>query len=216
MKSVARAMPVAGGSSPSPHGGGETAQLVRAARAGDREAFGRLVELHQRSITRLAWRLLGDRDEADSAAQDAFLQAWESLGEFREECPFGAWLSRIAVNQCRDRLKRKRLVVVASSWESATHDGRAPGPLDAAVDPSPGPEARALGREVGRKIAEQICLLSDMQREVFALRYYQDRPLTEIAALFGVDVGTIKTHLFRASRRIRRSLEALYGPRLPL
>ena len=107
-------------------------------------------------------------------------------------------------------------MVVASSWESATNDGRAPGPLDAAVDPSPGPEARALGREVGRKIAEQISLLSDMQREVFALRYYQDRPLTEIAALFGVDVGTIKTHLFRASRRIRRSLEALYGPRLPL
>src|SRR5437773_923011 len=127
MKSVARAMPVAGGSSPSPHGGGETAQLVRAARAGDREAFGRLVELHQRSITRLAWRLLGDRDEADSAAQDAFLQAWGSLGEFREGFPFGAW----------------------------------------------------------------------------------------IAALFGVDVGTIKTHLSRASRRIRRSLEALYGPRLP-
>jgi len=191
MKRVARAMPVVGGSSPSPDGRGETAKLVRAARAGDRE-------------------------EADSAAQDAVIQAWGSLGEFRAECPFGAWLSRIAVNQCRDRLKRKRLVVGASSWQSATSDGRAPGPLDAAVDPSPGPEARALGREIGGKITEQISLLSDMQREVFALRYYQDRPLLEIAALFGVDVGTIKTHLFRASRRIRRSLEALYGPRLPL
>src|SRR5213080_1027071 len=187
-------MAMADGSSPLADGGGETAKLVRAARAGDREAFGRLVELHQRSITRLAYRLLRDRDE----------------------CPFGAWLSRTAVNQCRDRLKRKRLVVLASRWEPVTSDARATSPLDAAVDPSPGPEARALDREVGRKIAEQISLLPDMQREVFALRYYQDRPLAEIAALFGVDVGTIKTHLFRASRRVRKSLEALYGPRLPL
>ena len=209
-------MAMADGSSPLADGGGETAKLVRAARAGDREAFGRLVELHQRSITRLAYRLLRDRDEADSTAQDAFVKAWGSLGEFRDECPFGAWLSRIAVNQCRDRLKRKRLVVLASRWEPVTSDAKATSPLDAAVDPSPGPEARALDREVGRKIAEQISLLPDMQREVFALRYYQDRPLAEIAALFGVDVGTIKTHLFRASRRVRKSLEALYGPHLPL
>src|SRR5437868_5349067 len=151
--------------SPDPTSAAEAARLVRAARSGDREAFGRLVETHQRAVTRLAYRLLGDPDEADCAAQDTFIKAWVSLGEFRHECPFGAWLARIAVNQCRDRLKRKRLVVVASSWESATHDGRAPGPLDAAVDPSPGPEARALGREVGRNIAAQISLLSDMQQE---------------------------------------------------
>ena len=59
-------------------------------------------------------------------------------------------------------------------------------------------------------------LFRSMQREVFTLRYYDDRSLAEIAALFRVDVGTIKTHLFRATHRIRRSLEALYGQRLPL
>src|SRR6266404_8771676 len=133
----------------------EAGRLVRAARSGDREAFGRLVESHQRAVTRLAYRLLGDLDDADGAAQDTFIKAWATLGEFRHECPFGAWLSRIAVNQCRDRLKRKRLVVLASRWEPVTSDARATSPLDAAVDPSPGPEARALDREVGRKIAEQ-------------------------------------------------------------
>src|SRR5437870_12257341 len=86
----------------------ETARLVRAARSGDRQAFGRLVELHQRPVTRLAYRILGDRDEAGGAAQDAFVKAWRSFGGFREECPFEAWLSRIVVNQCRDRLKRVR------------------------------------------------------------------------------------------------------------
>src|SRR5256712_10401394 len=156
-------MAMADGSSPSPDGRGETAKLVRAARAGDREAFGRLVELHQRSITRLACRLLGDRDEADSAAQDAVIQAWGSLGEFRAECPFGAWLSRIAVNQCRDRLKRKK-VVVAEGRLRTRMDGRGVSPLEMAVDSSPRPEAPALGREIGPKVAEMMPLLPRMSR----------------------------------------------------
>ena len=201
--------------SPEPAPAAETARLVRAARGGDREAFGRLVELHQRAVTRLAYRLLGDPDDADGAAQDAFIRAWARLSEFRDECPFGAWLSRIAVNQCRDRLKRRRLVVTESRL-GARRDGRGASPLETVVDPAPGPEARAAGRELGRKIAELSRVLPGMQREVFALRYYDDRSLAEIAALFRVNVGTVKTHLFLATERIRRSMEALYGRRLPL
>jgi len=201
--------------SPDPTSAAEAARLVRAARSGDREAFGRLVETHQRAVTRLAYRLLGDPDEADCAAQDTFIKAWVSLGEFRHECPFGAWLARIAVNQCRDRLKRKR-VVVAEGRLRTRMDGRDPSPIETAVDSSPGPETRAAGREIGRKIAELIHVLPGMQREVFALRYYDDRSLAEIAALCRVTVGTVKTHLFRATQRIGRSLEALYGHRLPI
>ena len=66
--------------SPDPTSAAEAARLVRAARSGDREAFGRLVETHQRAVTRLAYRLLGDPDEADCAAQDTFIKAWVSLG----------------------------------------------------------------------------------------------------------------------------------------
>ena len=188
----------------------ETARLVRASRAGDPEAFGRLIEIHQRTVTRLAYRFLGDRDEADAAAQDAFVNAWECLGDFRDECPFGAWLSRITVNQCRDRLKRKRLVVTESSLMTGT-DGRPANVLETMIDSAPGPEARAASREIGRKIVELTHSLPPMQREVFALRYYDDRSLAEIAALFRVTVGTVKAHLFRATQRIRISLEALYG-----
>src|SRR5437667_377023 len=93
---------------------------------------------------------------------------------------------------------------------------RPPRPIETAVDSSPGPETRAAGREIGRKIAELIHVLPGMQREVFALRYYDDRSLAEIAALCRVTVGTVKTHLFRATQRIGRSLEALYGHRLPI
>src|SRR5437879_10572913 len=152
----------------------EAGRLVRAARSGDREAFGRLVESHQRAVTRLAYRLLGDPDDADGAAQDTFIKAWATLGEFRHECPFGAWLARIAVNQCRDRLKRKK-VVVAEGRLRTRMDGRGVSPLELAVDWSPGQEARAVRRVVGRKTADPIRRPPGMQREVFALRYLGDR-----------------------------------------
>src|SRR5262245_21332016 len=193
--------------SPDPVPAANVADLVRAARVGDREAFGQLVTLHQSAVTRLAYRLLGDMDEADGAAQDAFIRAWSRLGEFRDECPFAAWLSRITINQCRDRLRRRRFVL--PEGRLGTREGA--NPLETVVDPTPGPEARAAGRGIGRTIAELTQGLPGMQREVFALRYYDDRSLVEIAALFRVNVGTIKTHLFRATRRIRKSLEALYG-----
>src|SRR5438445_13769810 len=80
----------------------ETARLVHAARSGDREAFGQLVALHQRAVTRLAYRILGERDDADGAAQAAFVKAWRSLRRFREACAFGAWLCRLGVNRGHD------------------------------------------------------------------------------------------------------------------
>ena len=196
----------------------ETARLVRAARAGDRQAFGQIVELHQRAVTRLAYRVLGDRDEADGAAQDAFVKAWRSLGRFREECPFEAWLSRIVVNQCRDRLKRarRRVMEMAADLDVAAGSGTLANPLHQPADLAADPETRCVGREIGRTIAEQVGTLPDMQRDVFALRYYEDRSLAEIAALLRVSVGTVKTHLFRATRRVRTVVERLHGPRLPL
>src|SRR2546427_5318293 len=165
---------------PEPAPAAEAGGLVGAARSGDGEALGRLVESHQRAVTRLAYRLLGDPDDADGAAQDTFIKAWATLGEFRHECPFGAWLARIAVNQCRDRLKRKK-VVVAEGRLRARMDGRAGSPIEMAVDSSPGPEARAIRREVRREMARAGRVLAGMQREVFALRYYDDRSLAEIA-----------------------------------
>ena len=202
---------------PPPREAGETAdELVQAARRGDQAAFGRLVEMHQRPLTRLTHRLLGDRDEADGAVQDTFIKAWRSIRTFRGECRFGTWLARIAVNQCRDQLQRKRLVVAEGQLGPESRDGKGGSVLERAVDPSPDLEEQAVGRELARKIAEHIGGLPDMQREVFALRYYEDRPLAEIAALFGVNIGTVKTHLFRATHRIRKALEAIYGPRLPI
>src|SRR2546426_7175203 len=133
----------------------EAGGLVGAAGSGDGEAFGRLAEGHQRAVPRLAYRLLGDPDDADGAAQDTFIKAWATLGEFRHECPFGAWLARIAVNQCRDRLKRKR-VVVAEGRLRTRMEGRGVSPLETAGGSSPRPETPAIGRGIGPQMPEPI------------------------------------------------------------
>src|SRR2546426_11579049 len=141
--------------SPEPAPAAEAARLVRGARSGAGGAFGRRVETPQRAVTRLAYRLLGDLDDADGAAQDTFIKAWATLGEFRHECPFGAWLARIAVNQCRDRLKRKR-VVVAEGRLRTRMEGRGVSPLETAGGSSPRPETPAIGRGIGPQMPEPI------------------------------------------------------------
>lgn len=195
----------------------EEAAWVVAARKGDADAFGRLVERHQRPVTRLAMRLMRDLDEADAAAQDAFVRAWEKLDDFRGDCPFGAWVSRIVVNLCRDRLKRKKLVVSESRLgRSGDDDSDGPGFLASTADSRPGPEDGLLSREIARQVAAAAAELPEKQQQVFVLRYFEEKSLAEIATSFGVDVGTVKTHLFRATHRVRKSLEALYGDRFPL
>ena len=189
--------------------GDDAAVLADRARRGDREAFGRLVVAHQRDITRLAYRILGDADLADSVAQETFLRAWQRRRRFRGDGPFGGWIGRIAVNLCRDQLRRKRLVWSETDL-SQPLSGEL-GPLAAALDGGPTPEVASLSRDLGRRIAAAMAALPRKQREVFALRFYDELPLADIAAVLRVDVGTVKTHLFRATRRVRLTLEAVYG-----
>jgi RNA polymerase sigma-70 factor (ECF subfamily) len=100
---------------------------------------------------------------------------------------------------------------------TARHSSSVPiSPLSLAADSGPDPESRTIGWEIGRRIAREAARLPRRQREVFALRYYQDLPLAEIAALVGIGVGSVKVHLHRATRRVRESLEADYGQNLPI
>ncbi|HXM76195.1 MAG TPA: sigma factor, partial [Thermoanaerobaculia bacterium] len=86
-------------------------RLIREVKAGNVESFDYFVHRYQRRITRLAFRLLRDAGEADCAAQESFLRAYQNLKDFREGSTFETWLTRICINWCKDRLKRRRLVL---------------------------------------------------------------------------------------------------------
>ena len=184
--------------------GVDEARLIREVRAGKTESFEYFVHRYQRRITRIAYRLLRDVGEADCAAQESFLKAYQNLGDFREGSTFETWLTRICINWCKDRLKRRRLVFYFHQAPAAEEEES--GPREVVAHPDPSPERRALSREIRERLRTAMDCLSPRQRSVFVLKHFEELSIPEIADLTGLDSGTIKSHLFRAAHKIRERL----------
>ena len=187
--------------------GVDEARLIREVRAGNSEAFEYFVRQYQPKITRIAYRLLKDVGEADCAAQESFLRAWQNLNEFREGSTFETWLTRICINWCKDRLKRRRVVLYFHQAPDGGEDQ--PGPRDVVSDSEPSPERRAQSREIRERLREAIEALSPRQKAVFTLKHFEELSIPEIAELTGLDSGTVKSHIFRAAHKIRERLSDL-------
>ncbi|HEY1434879.1 MAG TPA: sigma-70 family RNA polymerase sigma factor [Thermoanaerobaculia bacterium] len=188
----------------------DEARLIRQIRAGQTDLFEHFVRRYQKKITRVAYRFLRDAGEADCAAQESFLRAYQSLDAFREGSTFETWLTRICINWCKDRLKRRRLVLFfhqAPLHEAEESDG----PAELAVAEDPSPERRAAGREIRERLGVAMESLSPRQRAIFAMKHFEEMSIPDIAALTGLDSGTIKSHLFRAAQKIRERLADLQG-----
>ncbi len=183
----------------------DEARLIREVRRGKTELFEYFVRQYQKKLTRVAYRFLRDAGEADCAAQESFLRAYKSLDDFREGSTFETWLTRICINWCKDRLKRRRLVFFFHQAPVREH-GEADGPLDSAPAADPSPERRAAGREIRERLSAAIRTLSPRQRSIFVMKHFEEMSVPDIAALTGLDSGTIKSHLFRAARKIRERL----------
>jgi RNA polymerase sigma-70 factor, ECF subfamily len=188
--------------------GVDESRLIEQVRAGRSEAFEYFVRRYHRKITRVAYRLLRDAGEADCAAQESFLKAYRNLNDFREGSTFETWLTRICINWCKDRLKRRRLVFYFHQAPSSSEEET--GPRELAVHPDPSPERRAMSREIRDRLTTAMESLSPRQRTIFVLKHLEELSIPEIAGITGLDTGTIKSHLFRASRKIRERLEDLW------
>lgn len=187
--------------------GVDEARLIEEIRAGNTEGFEYFIRQYQSKITRVAYRLLRDLGEADCAAQESFLRAWQNLNHFREGSTFETWLTRICINWCKDRLKRRRIVLYFH--QSPDDVGDEPGPRDTAPHSDPSPERRAHSREIRERLREAIETLSPRQKTVFTLKHFEELSIPEIAELTGLDSGTVKSHLFRAAHKIRDRLSDL-------
>jgi len=177
--------------------------------AGDVDAFEYFVITYQKRITRFVYTLLRDSADADGVAQDVFVKAFRALPEFKGQSAFETWLTRIAINAVRDHIRRRKPVVSFSELRADEDDD---GPeLPAAFDPADGtsPERDLLSRDIRRRIADALVTLSSRQRSVFVMKHYEEKSIAEIVEATGLDEGTIKSHLFRAARKLRERLEDL-------
>jgi len=167
--------------------------FIDAIRAADPNAFRRLVDRELDPVFRLAYRILGDRDDAEDVAQDTFVTAYRSIATFRGDGPIEAWLRTIA----------SRLAIRVASERSA--ETQITGDFDD-QDSQPGPLAMLLSEERAAAVRRAINTLSEAQREVIVLRLFGELSLKEIAAATGRPLPTCKSHLRRGLQRLRVAL----------
>jgi RNA polymerase sigma-70 factor (ECF subfamily) len=167
--------------------------LVAAARQGSSEAFAILVDRYRAPIVRLAYRLTHDADEAKDIAQDAFLRAYNRLGEFHPDRPFARWLFVIARNASLDAIRRRRRAATYASKDE-------PLPVE------PGPEELALRNDEATRVHAALDALPVKYRDVLDLYYLRGLRYREIALELAIPIGTVKTYISRAKRRLRDEL----------
>jgi RNA polymerase sigma-70 factor (ECF subfamily) len=175
----------------------DTALAVQAA-AGDREAFGSLVERHQAAVRRLTRAVTGDAHDADDAAQDAFLSALDRIETYDPSRPFGPWLMRIATNASIDLVRRRTV------RRTDALDERAP-----SRQLSPASDAEAA--EIRAELRTALAQLPERQRVAVTLFDVEGYSHAEIAAVLEIPAGTVRSDVFHARRALRVALEA-FGP----
>jgi RNA polymerase sigma-70 factor (ECF subfamily) len=194
------------------HDSDEEKLLIEQAQSGDRMAFEELIRRHDREILRLAFHMLGNREEAREVFQETFLKAYRSLSRFRFESSFYTWIYRIATNVGLDHLRKRQTLKEEVSYESDSeaHPDR-PALKDtlAATTYYSNPERRLYGKEVGARIQEALKTLSEKERLVFELRHYQGLRLKMIGEIMGSTEETAKNYLFRATQKLRSHLSAV-------
>ena len=175
-------------------------ELVALCLAGDRSAFDLLVLRWDRRIQGAIYRLIGSEDEARDLCQEAFLKAYRGLGGFKGEARFSSWLYQIALNLCRDRMRRRKGHTVVS-LDALEASGQAPVQRDetTALD-------LALTKDVARQVRAAVMALPEDQREVIVLKEYESLTFQEIADVLNLPVSTVKTRLYRGLDRLKERL----------
>ncbi|MEX2546925.1 MAG: sigma-70 family RNA polymerase sigma factor [Chloroflexota bacterium] len=168
--------------------------LVDAVLAGDRDAYRALVERESMSVIGLCTAILRDPDEAQDAAQDAFVQAYRSLATYRGDGTFGAWIGRIAT-----RMAISRAAARGQQWRTESMDASGLNLRDELASP----ERQLADLEHAEALRLAIQDLPADQRQVVALRFYEDMPLERIAVETRAPLGTVKSRLHRALARLR-------------
>jgi RNA polymerase sigma-70 factor (ECF subfamily) len=166
--------------------------LAQRAAQGDREAFGGLVECHQAGVYNVAYRMLGECREAEDATQETFLRAFRAIRTLDPQRPPGAWLKKIAVNVCLNRLERRGTLTLDD---------------EAAIPASdPGPESQTIEREQNRQVRLALLGLPPRYRAAIELRHFQELSYAEMAEALNRPLSDIKSDLFRARKLLAEIL----------
>ena len=182
--------------------GVEDAQLVARSLKQDHEAFGELIDRHAAKIVNLAYRMVGNRAEAEDLAQEAFLTAFKALSTFRADSKFSTWLYRIATNKCNDWLRVKR---PGMGQQDVDIDET----LDIHIAEEQTPERLLSQQQVAQALEQAIQRLPLLYREAFVLKHIEGMSYEEMEAILGVNSDTLKMPVYKGRLQLSRDLAAL-------
>jgi RNA polymerase sigma-70 factor, ECF subfamily len=177
--------------------------VLAQARAGNRDAFRTLVERHSRAVFRVAFRIMGNEQDAEDVVQETFLKAYRELSRFEARSGFGTWIHRVAANCAIDAIRRRPKRVIQDSGDEAE-------PLLARLaSPAPGPDREAAGQQLRARIDAVLQALTPLERAAFTLRHLEQRPVEEISEALGQSPSATRHSIFRAAAKMRRELAPL-------
>ena len=177
-------------------------ELVARSQRGDADSFNELVLRWERPIYALAYRTIGREEDARDVCQETFLRAFRALPGFRGQAKFSSWLYRIALNLCRDWIRRERRAPVVQPPEDVDLVEMA-----AAAEPSESIEELVARKEIGAAVAQAMALLPEEQRTAIILKEYHGLTFQEIADMQDCPLSTVKTRLYQGLTVLRRQLE---------
>ncbi len=170
---------------------------VLQARQGSDEAFTKLVETYQTPVFNLCYRMLGEPESAEDAAQETFLRAFQHLNRYDQKRPFATWLLSIAAHDCIDRLRRRKFAMF--SMDAEDEDGNT---FELPDPDSPDPEAESIKGQTRDRVHAMLKDLDDTDRAAIIMRYWYDYSEVEIAESLRLTVSAVKSRLHRARREL--------------
>jgi RNA polymerase sigma-70 factor (ECF subfamily) len=176
-------------------------ELVARSIRGDNDSFNELILRWERPIYALAYRTIGREEDARDVCQETFLRAFRALPAFRGQSKFSSWLYRIALNLCRDWMRRERRSPIVPQPEDVDVLE-----LAAAAEPSESIEDLVARKDLSRAVERAMAILPEDQRTAIVLKEYQGLTFQEIADLVGCPLSTVKTRLYQGLTVLRREL----------
>ena len=182
--------------------------------AGERDAFRVLVERHSQTVFRLAYRMTGNRNDAEEVVQEAFLRAYQKLGQFAARANFGTWVYRIAANYAIDRMRqRQKEEARRQNPNTDSEDGMEQDPLSKVQDAAPTPERLTQSLELRAQMERALAALSHAERTAFVMRHWEGCGIEEIAEVLKSNSSAAKNTVFRAVAKLRKALQPFGGAR---
>ena len=185
----------------------DEAALIRAAQAGDQDAFEQLVRVYDQSVLRLAMNLLRSPEDARDVYQEAFLRVFRNLHNFRFDCSFHTWLYRIVTNLCLDQMRKRKVRREEPSVVAGPGDApidRIDTVVEQRVDGDP--QRHLFSGQLRKRVKEVLEELTPRERMVFELRHYEGLRLKRIGEMLGTTEEAAKNCLFRATQKMRAGL----------